>query len=102
MSAFDHHIRHRKHIDEKSIAIVLKSARFSAENIQLVGFPFFYLYRLTVILRGRKLIDDAKAGPFHGRPGPLALLSMRTFGFLFKWNLDDSPLGWQVMLSRAS
>jgi SAM-dependent methyltransferase len=97
MSAFDHHIGHRKHFDAKSIAMVLKSAGFSVENIQLAGFPFFNLYRLTVILRGRKLIDDAKVVPFHGRPGALALLGMRTFGFLFKWNLDDSPFGWQVI-----
>ena len=96
MSAFDHHIGHRKHFDPGSIATVLKLAQFSVESIQLAGFPFFNLYRLIVILRGRKLIDDAKGGPSRRR-GALALLVMRVFRFLFNWNTGDSPFGWQVV-----
>jgi 2-polyprenyl-3-methyl-5-hydroxy-6-metoxy-1,4-benzoquinol methylase len=97
MSAFDHHIGHRKHFDSESIAAVLKAAGFSVERIELAGFPFFNLYRLTVILRGKKLIDDVKGGAAHARPNVLALLTMRVFRFLFRWNTDDSPFGWQVV-----
>jgi len=97
MSAFDRHIGHRKHFSAKSTASTLQMARFSVENIQLAGFPFFNLYRLTVILRGKRLIDDVKAGPSDGRPSTLTTLGMRLFQFLFKWNSNDSPLGWQVI-----
>jgi len=97
MSAFDHHIGHRKHFDAKSVAAVLKSAGFAVDRIQLAGFPFFNLYRITVILRGKKLIDDAKAGTAHGRPSAFALLAMRVFRFLFRWNAGDSRFGWQVV-----
>lgn len=97
MSAFDRQIGHRKHFGAKSTASILKLARFSVQNIQLAGFPFFNLYRLTVILRGKRLIDDAKTAPSHGRPGALITLVMRLFQFLFKWNSNDSPFGWQVI-----
>jgi SAM-dependent methyltransferase len=97
MSAFDLHIGHRKHFDADSIATVLNLARFSVENIQLAGFPFFNFYRLIVILRGRKLIDDAKPGSSRGRPSALALLAMRMFRLLFEWNTDHSRFGWQVI-----
>jgi hypothetical protein len=97
MSAFDRHIGHRRHFDEKSITAALKSAGFLTERVRLVGFPFFNLYRLTVILRGKKLIDDVKVGTTHKRPNPLAVLVMRMFRFLFHLNVSDSPFGWQVI-----
>jgi len=97
MSAFDRHIGHRQHFDKHSIAAVLKSGGFLIERVQLAGFPFFNLYRLTVILRGKKLIDDAGAGTGHGHPNALAVLAMHVFGFLFRFNVANSPLGWQVV-----
>jgi SAM-dependent methyltransferase len=97
MSAFDRNIGHRKHFDAASITTALRSARFSVEKIQLAGFPFFNLYRLTVILRGRRLIDDVKAGTSHGGPNALAILAMRAFRFLFHGNVNNSPFGWQVV-----
>lgn len=97
MSAFDRHIGHRRHFDAKSIADALKSAGFSVETVQLAGFPFFNLYRFTIILRGKKLIDDVKVGATHKRPNPIAVLVMRAFRFLFHFNVNDSPFGWQVI-----
>jgi SAM-dependent methyltransferase len=97
MSAFDKHIGHRKHFDTESIAAVLRSAGFSIEKIQLAGFPFFNLYRLAVVLRGKKLIEDAGAGTNHGHPNALAMLGMRVFRLLFRFNVDNSLFGWQVL-----
>jgi 2-polyprenyl-3-methyl-5-hydroxy-6-metoxy-1,4-benzoquinol methylase len=97
MSAFDHHIGHRRHFDAHSIVTVLRSAGFFVEKVQLAGFPFFNLYRLTVLVRGRKLIDDVTTGPSQGHPNRLAILAMRAFRLLFRWNADDSPFGWQVV-----
>lgn len=97
MSFFDRHIGHRRHFDAESIRKTIQSAGFAVEKVQLAGFPFFNLYRLTVILRGKKLIDDVKGGTAHSRPNPLAILVMRVFRLLFYLNINDSPLGWQVI-----
>ena len=97
MSAFDRHIGHRKHFNAKSITATLESAGLSVEKIQLAGFPFFNLYRLAVVLRGKKLIDEAGAGARHGHPTTIAVAAMHIFRFLFKWNIDDSPFGWQIV-----
>lgn len=97
MSAFDRHIGHRRHFDAESIGSILKAAGFASVQVQLAGFPFFNLYRLTVILRGKKLIDDVKAGPAHSQPNWLALLVMRAFRLLFHLNMNNSPFGWQVV-----
>jgi len=96
MSAFDHHIGHRIHYDKLKIRQVLEEAGFSVVKIQLAGFPFFNLYRLAIILRGKKLISDVSTEPGEDKPNTVALFVMSIFGMLFKFNLSDFPLGWQV------
>jgi SAM-dependent methyltransferase len=93
MSAFDRHIGHRRHFTAKSMRALLEQAGFVVEGSARAGFPFFNLYRLIVLLRGERLVDDAArdAGP---RP---ARLVMRIFGLLFRLNLTRSPWGWQVL-----
>jgi SAM-dependent methyltransferase len=96
MSAFDRHIGHRQHFTRDSITRVLQAADFSVERVYRSGFPFFNLYRLVVIARGRKLAADVDAGQ-AGASGRLAGLMMAVFRGLFRFNLTDSPLGWQVI-----
>ncbi|HET8547571.1 MAG TPA: class I SAM-dependent methyltransferase, partial [Bryobacteraceae bacterium] len=62
MSAFDRHIGHRRHFTASDLSGVLTAAGFSNVLITGAGFPFFNLYRCVVILRGRKLIEDVRAG----------------------------------------
>jgi len=96
MSAFDRHIGHRQHFTRESISHILTGAGFSVEQVYLTGFPFFNLYRLVVIARGRKLAADVDAGQ-AGASGRLAGLMMAVFRGLFRLNLTDSPFGWQVV-----
>ena len=93
MSAFDRHIGHRRHFTAKSMRALLERAGFVVERSTGAGFPFFNLYRLTVLLRGERLVDDVARGA--GR-WP-ARLVMRIFGVLFRLNLAHSPWGWQVL-----
>ena len=93
-SAYDHHIGHRRHFSRAQLRSALTNAGFEPELTWMSGFPFFNLYRLTVIARGRKLVDDARE---NGRGNALADIAMATFRFLFKFNLADSPFGWQVV-----
>jgi len=96
MSAFDRHIGHRQHFTRESISRVLTAAGFTVERTCLSGFPFFNLYRLVVIARGEKLATDVAAG-HAGASGGLARAVMAVFRGLFRFNLMNSPFGWQVV-----
>ena len=96
MSAFDRVIGHRQHFTRDSIRKVVEAAGFETTRVCLAGFPFFNLYRLTVIARGEKLAEDVRAGQ-AGTSSKLAAIVMGIFRGLFRFNLLDSPFGWQVV-----
>jgi 2-polyprenyl-3-methyl-5-hydroxy-6-metoxy-1,4-benzoquinol methylase len=96
MSAFDRHIGHRQHFDRRKIRSILEQAGYSVEHVYLAGFPFFNLYRLIVIARGRQLTRDIEAKSGRASSGA-ARLVMKLFHGLFHANLPDSPFGWQVI-----
>lgn len=96
MSAYDRHIGHRRHFTRESITRYLVESGFSVDHVFLAGFPFFNLYRLTVIARGGKLVEEVRAGARGGTSG-LAEAVMGLFRFLFRGNLLDSIFGWQVV-----
>jgi trans-aconitate methyltransferase len=91
MSAFDRHIGHRRHYRADELCQVLEEAGFFVERATGAGFPFFNLYRLTIMIRGRRLIVDAE------QAGPGARLAMRVFEFLFRPHLTSSRWGWQTI-----
>ena len=95
MSAFDRHIGHRRHFDRPSVREVMEAGGFDVERVRGAGFPFFNLYRMLVIARGRKLAQDVEGE--HGASSAVAKLAMRVFGVLFRLNLPDSSLGWQIV-----
>ncbi len=96
MSAFDRHIGHRQHFTCESLREILVRGGYRVEKIYRAGFPFFNLYRLAVIARGDKLVQEAEARP-NGTIGVLVGIAARLFGWLFKMNLRDSPFGWQIV-----
>jgi SAM-dependent methyltransferase len=96
MSAFDRHIGHRQHFDRRKISRMLQEAGYSVDRTCLAGFPFFNLYRLLVIARGRRLVEDAQTKSTGASSG-LAGFVMKVFRVLFHANLLDSPFGWQVV-----
>lgn len=99
MSAFDKHIGHRRHFTLEGLAATITSAGLEVETIHGAGFPFFNLYRLVVIARGRKLVQDAAT---QGPMPPAAQIMLRTFSWLFRWNRAETTRGWQlVAVARA-
>jgi SAM-dependent methyltransferase len=96
MSAFDRHIGHRQHFDRRKIRSMLEEAGYSVDRTYLAGFPFFNLYRLTVIARGDRLPQDVGKRSTAMRSG-VASFAMKVFRVLFHANLLDSPFGWQVV-----
>ena len=95
MSAFDRHIGHRRHFTPGSLAGLLAESGFAVDRADGAGFPFFNLYRMTVIARGRRLIADVEGG--SGDIAPAARAAMRVFDNLFALNRSTGRLGWQVV-----
>jgi 2-polyprenyl-3-methyl-5-hydroxy-6-metoxy-1,4-benzoquinol methylase len=94
-SAFDRHIGHRRHYTADDLRALLEGAGFEVELAGGAGFPFFNLYRLAVVARGEKLVDDVSAG--HGTVTGSARLAMRTFDVLFRANRSNTRHGWQIV-----
>jgi SAM-dependent methyltransferase len=100
MSAFDRHIGHRRHFRPADVRAMLAASGFAVETVGGAGFPFFNLYRMVVLLRGRRLIADV-AGT-NGASSPLARAVMRGFGVAFALNLRASPWGWQIVATARA
>ena len=96
MSAFDRHIGHRHHFDRRKIRAILEQSGYTVERIYLAGFPFFNLYRLLVIARGKRLAQDVEMQS-SGIAATAASFMMKLFRLHFRFNLRDSPFGWQVV-----
>jgi SAM-dependent methyltransferase len=90
MTLFDKHIGHRKHYSPKDLALLMRSAGFEVEEVKGFGFPFYNLYRLTLLSRGSKLIEMVS-----GPPSLLIRSGYRIFSTLFRLNLDR--WGWQTV-----
>ncbi|MFC4037282.1 class I SAM-dependent methyltransferase [Dactylosporangium siamense] len=95
-SAFDHHIGHYQHFDAKKLRTVLTDAGYTVNRVLRAGVPFFNMYKLAVIARGRRLIDDVeRRSPSSPTiPGESAMKSF--FGFGFRHSFDNAPFGWQM------
>lgn len=94
-SAFDHHIGHFRHFTARKLHQVLTDAGYEVQRVLRAGFPFFNLYKLAVIARGKKLIADVE----HRAPGgamPTESMVKAFFGFGLRHSLDNTPFGWQM------
>jgi SAM-dependent methyltransferase len=96
MSAFDRHIGHRRHYTPNSLREVLTDSGFRVERVIAAGFPFFNLYRMVVILRGKRLVGDVARGEL-GATSPLASGVMRVFRALLRFSPMLSNKGWQMV-----
>lgn len=90
-SAFDRSIGHRRHFTPETLAELLAQAGLRVDRAERAGFPFFNLYRLAVIARGRRVTHDVHGG------SSTAAAAMSAFDRLFRFNLPRSPFGWQIV-----
>jgi SAM-dependent methyltransferase len=94
ISEFDRYIGHRRHFRPSDVGRLLERCGFEIESVAGAGFPFFNLYRLIVIVRGKRLVDDLR---HPGRPTLVARAAMRAFRVLFRLSSKRSLPGWQVI-----
>lgn len=95
MSAYDRHIGHRRHFSRSALRQLLLSAGLIVEHVTGAGFPFFDLYRILVVLRGEKLLEDVRVS--STRSSAASRVAMAIFDRLFDLNLRASALGWQIV-----
>lgn len=97
-SAFDRHIGHRQHFAPSGLRQLLERAGFEVESVARAGFPFFNLYRLAVIARGRRLIADLeRAASSDDGGGTTQSAVLAVFERAFRLNMASSPFGWQMV-----
>jgi len=95
-SVFDRYIGHRRHFTKARLRSTLEGAGLEVVKISSAGFPFFTLYRLTVIARGKRLLEDAMVTKTQDLSF-VARLVLGVFRVLFRFNLPSFPLGWQLV-----
>jgi trans-aconitate methyltransferase len=95
-SAFDVHIGHRRHYRREDLRSLLQGEGLVVDSVVAAGFPFFNLYKLLVVLRGRRVIADVRATEVGGS-SRVAGVVMTVFRALFRLNVTSSPLGWQIV-----
>jgi SAM-dependent methyltransferase len=97
MSKFDRHIGHRKHYTKHDLESLLLAAGYNDVKVEAYGFPFFNIYKLITIIRGKKLIEDVKNNGQDKKSLFYARFVMKIFHILFRLNLNYIPLGWQII-----
>jgi hypothetical protein len=61
--------------------------------VQGAGFPFFNLYKMVVVLRGKRVAQDLD----QVRPiSRIGLFALAAFDRLFALNSNATGLGWQT------
>jgi uncharacterized protein (TIRG00374 family) len=96
VSKFDRHIGHRRHFTPGDVEGLLEQSGFQVERVSGAGFPFFNLYRLLIVLRGRRLVDDVRQ---RDTPSFAARAAGQIFRFLFHLSWQRSRAGWQIVAS---
>jgi SAM-dependent methyltransferase len=93
MNHYEKHIGHRKHFSLAEVRSLLEGSGFRVTRLWGAGFPFFNLYKLLSLARGKAIMKSV--------PSPTGELRFPTrqimllFSWLFRFNRDDSRLGWQ-------
>jgi hypothetical protein len=100
MSEFDRHIGHRRHFSRRLLESTLQGAGLDVVDMRGAGFPFFNLYRLVVVARGKRVITDVMSSEATMLPWS-ARSAMRAFSWLFRLNSSKTTLGWQLAALAA-
>jgi hypothetical protein len=99
MAYFDRHIGHRRHYRAYELRALVEGAGFQVEYAVSAGFPFFNLYKLMAIARGRGVVEIAAATENdRSLKTQLAYGAFDVFHRLFALNAKDTPWGWQQFL----
>ena len=94
-TAFDISIGHRRHFNKHDLRSILDAVGLVNIRVRRVGFPFFDLYRLVVLLRGRKLVSAVVDSSLD--QSKVARFVMLAFSLLLRANPNFIPFGLQLI-----
>ena len=94
-TAFDISIGHRRHFHKQDLRSILDTVGLVNVRVRRVGFPFFDLYRLVVLLRGRKLVSAVVDSSLD--QSRVARFVMFVFALLLRVNPNFIPFGLQLI-----
>jgi hypothetical protein len=95
-SAFDLSIGHVRHFTADALRTVISDAGLTVECIRRAAFPFFNLYKLVLVARGKRLITDVGNLAPDRKPSLPESAATRFFDTAFRYTTADFPLGWQM------
>ena len=100
MNEFEKSIGHRMHYSEAQLASLLEKSGLRPVKFVRAGFPFFNVYKLMALLRGKRLLQDASSENGGGSAGSkwLMMFVLKVFEYLFHLNMNNSPFGWQMLV----
>ncbi|MCK9419444.1 MAG: class I SAM-dependent methyltransferase [Nitrospirae bacterium] len=96
MSKLDIHIGHRRHYNKYSLSKLLQQCGFNKIQIVSAGWPFFNLYRLMLLFRGDKLVNDVSFNTSAIKTRLIQMVGL-LFSLLFRGNINSSKYGWQII-----
>jgi SAM-dependent methyltransferase len=99
MSAFDHHIGHRRHYDIADLTALLEGAGFTVDQCGGAGFPLFNLYRRVVIARGERLVSEVEP---DGRTSLPVRAGLAVFSGLLAVSPTGGRRGWQLYATATA
>jgi trans-aconitate methyltransferase len=97
MSAFQRHIGHRRHYTKSELGRVLAQSGYKVNSIFSAGVPFFNIYQMLVLLRGKKLVQDAAISSENNKISLSTAAASAIFRPLMSLNFTNSPGGWQIV-----
>lgn len=96
MAAVDKAFGHRRHYTKLELKDLLEFEGFKVQRLECLGFPFFNLYRLGLLIRGKRILNSIQKMS-QSKPGVLSRLLLDIFSWLFRFNWKKGNLGWQFI-----
>ena len=96
-SAFDRHIGHRRHFTARRLRRLLEASGFERCHGSPSRVPVLRSVPAVVIARGKRLIADVEQIDGHALGEGTSGAALRFFNRAFRYNLDSSPFGWQLL-----
>ena len=96
IAAVDKAFGHRRHYSKCDLTKLLESEGFSVTRFECLGFPFFNLYRLGLVIGGKRVLDSIEKFSV-AEPDRFSRLLLYVFSFLFRFNRKKGNLGWQLV-----
>lgn len=96
MAAVDKAFGHRRHYSKRELREMLEFEGFKVQRLECLGFPFFNLYRIGLLIRGKRILNSIQKMS-QSNPGVISKLLLNIFSWLFRLNFKKGNLGWQLI-----